>query len=169
MSKALSRLLDPVTKRLFRLPGSAGATVLIGLTGGYPSGARGIKALLDSGEITQKQARRMLCFTVGAGPAFVISVTGSGLLGSVQTGIILFISQLSAALVLGILVGLFARGEEAPAEARGGASSASMPVSSALVEAASDGASSMISMCSFVILVFRSACDPGSKRHILHF
>ena len=94
----------------------------------------------------------MLCFTVGAGPAFVISVTGSGLLGSVQTGIILFISQLSAALVLGILVGLFARGEEAPAEARGGASSASMPVSSALVEAASDGASSMISMCSFVIL-----------------
>ena len=86
------------------------------------------------------------------GPAFVISVTGSGLLGSVQTGIILFISQLSAALVLGILVGLFARGEEAPAEARGGASSASMPVSSALVEAASDGASSMISMCSFVIL-----------------
>ena len=152
VSKALSRLLDPVTKRLFRLPGSAGATVLIGLTGGYPSGARGIKALLDSGEITQKQARRMLCFTVGAGPAFVISVTGSGLLGSVQTGIILFISQLSAALVLGILVGLFARGEEAPAEARGGASSASMPVSSALVEAASDGASSMISMCSFVIL-----------------
>ena len=133
VSKALSRLLDPVTKRLFRLPGSAGATVLIGLTGGYPSGARGIKALLDSGEITQKQARRMLCFTVGAGPAFVISVTGSGLLGSVQTGIILFISQLSAALVLGILVGLFARGEEAPAEARGGASSASMPVSSALV------------------------------------
>ena len=123
VSKALSRLLDPVTKRLFRLPGSAGATVLIGLTGGYPSGARGIKALLDSGEITQKQARRMLCFTVGAGPAFVISVTGSGLLGSVQTGIILFISQLSAALVLGILVGLFARGEEAPAEARGGASS----------------------------------------------
>ena len=152
VSKALSRLLDPVTKRLFRLPGSAGATVLIGLTGGYPSGARGIKALLDSGEITQKQARRMLCFTVGAGPAFVISVTGSGLLGSVQTGIILFISQLSAALVLGILVGLFARGEEAPAEAHGGASSASMPVSSALVEAASDGASSMISMCSFVIL-----------------
>ena len=54
--------------------------------------------------------------------------------------------------MLGILVGLFARGEEAPAEARGGASSASMPVSSALVEAASDGASSMISMCSFVIL-----------------
>lgn len=54
VSKALSRLLDPVTKRLFRLPGSAGATVLIGLTGGYPSGARGIKALLDSGEITQK-------------------------------------------------------------------------------------------------------------------
>ena len=152
VSKALSRLLDPVTKRLFRLPGSAGATVLIGLTGGYPSGARGIKALLDSGEITQKQARRMLCFTVGAGPAFVISVTGAGLLGSVQTGIILFISQLSAALVLGILVGLFAKGEEAPAEARGGAPSASMPVSSALVESVSDGASSMISMCSFVIL-----------------
>ena len=46
----------------------------------------------------------------------------------------------------------FRKGEEAPAEARGGASSASMPVSSALVEAASDGASSMISMCSFVIL-----------------
>ena len=108
----------------------------------------------------------MLCFTVGAGPAFVISVTGLDFWAAFKLGLSC-LSQLSAALVLGILVGLFARGEEAPAEAHGGASSASMPVSSALVEAASDGASSMISMCSLCHPVFRSACDPGSKRHIL--
>lgn len=150
VSKAVSRLLDPITKRLFCLPGSAGATVLIGLIGGYPSGARGVKTLLDTGEITPKQARRMLCFTICAGPAFVISVAGSGLLGSTQTGVILFLSQIAAALLLGIVTGLFSKKEEAKL----GKSHVAppIPVSSALVEAAADGASSMISMCSFVIL-----------------
>lgn len=152
VSKALSRFLHPVTKKLFRLPGSAGATVLIGLIGGYPSGARGVKTLLDAGEITPKQARQMLCFTVGAGPAFVISVAGSGLLGSTQTGIILFASQFFSALLLGIAVGLFSKKEEIRGPKHGAPSSPPMPVSSALVEAAADGASSMISMCSFVIL-----------------
>lgn len=164
VSKALSRPLNPVTKRLFRLPGGAGATVLIGLVGGYPSGARGVKTLLDAGEITPRQARRLLCFTVGAGPAFVISVAGSGLLGSTQAGVILFVSQITAALFLGIVIGLFSKKEESgpakrmvsparPAIAAEETKQApAMPVSSALVEATADGASSMISMCSFVIL-----------------
>lgn len=170
VSKALSRPLGSVTKRLFRLPGGAGATVLIGLVGGYPSGARGVKTLLDAGEITPKQARRMLCFTVGAGPAFVISVAGSGLLGSTQAGVILFVSQITAALFLGIVIGLFSKNEKnEPAKRRidparpaisaenekqheKNQAGPAMPVSSALVEAAADGASSMVCMCSFVIL-----------------
>ena len=163
VSKALSRPLNPVTRRLFRLPGGAGATVLIGLVGGYPSGARGVKTLLDAGEITPRQARRLLCFTVGAGPAFVISVAGSGLLGSTQAGVILFVSQITAALFLGIVIGLFSKEESGPAKrmvpparpaiaAEETKQAPAVSVSSALVEAAADGASSMISMCSFVIL-----------------
>ena len=76
ISGILSRFLAPVTKSFFRLPGSAGVTILLSMFGGYPVGARGIRTLLDRGLITREEGARMLCFAVGAGPAFVIFAVG---------------------------------------------------------------------------------------------
>ena len=150
LSAKLGALMEPVTRFLFRLPGCTGSTILISLIGGYPTGARGVKALVESEQITQKQAEQMLCFTVGAGPAFVISVVGSGLFGSGQAGIILFCSQILSSILIGILSGVLSK------EKRGMdkkvVSKDPCDLSAALVESTADSTVGMINMCAFVVL-----------------
>ena len=167
------RPLNPVTRRLFRLPGGAGATVLIGLVGATLPAPGGENPLLDAGNHPKAGPPAALLYR-GAGPAFVISVAGSGLLGSTQAGVILFVSQITAALSLGSSSGFSQRKRAGPKRmvpqpgpplrAEETKQAPAMPVSSALVEAAAEGASSMISMCSFAIPLFRPAGDYGSKR-----
>ena len=151
LSGRMGRALSPITQTLFHLPGSTGATILIGMIGGYPSGARGVKALIERGEISEKQGARMLCFAVGAGPAFVISAVGGGLLHSGRAGVLLFLSQITAALLIGILAGLPYRKEKNVCQAPP-KKAATSDFSTALVYSTSDSAAGMLSMCAFVIL-----------------
>lgn len=148
LSDKIGRVIEPVTRFLFRLPGCAGATILMSMIGGYPVGARGIAALYDNGSITENEAKRMLCFCVNAGPAFVISVVGSAMLGSTEAGVVLFCAQISASLIMGIFCGWTAKKEEKPAK-RPYARAAN---GSALISSASDASRGMASMCTFVIL-----------------
>lgn len=96
------RRLDPVTRRLWRLPGCSGAVFLLAVTGGYPIGARCIRHLLDRGALTPAQARRMVCFCFGAGPGFAVTAVGCRLFGSVPAGLLLWSSQIAAALLLSL-------------------------------------------------------------------
>lgn len=151
LSAKIGNTLEPVTNLLFRLPGCTAATIVIGLIGGYPAGARGIKALVEQGNISQKQGEKMLLFTVGAGPAFVISVVGAGLLGSSISGIILFAAQILSSLIIGV----FCR-NILNCEAKNNVHTKKRPtntdVASALVGSCTDSISGMINMSAFVIL-----------------
>lgn len=146
-------LLGPVTRFLFYLPPCAGTTVLVGLVGGYPVGARSIEALLENGQITREQARRMLFFCVGAGPAFVISAVGVAMLGSLAAGVLLFCAQAGCALLIGILLGIRARRKKYPlTNALQQKKESHVSVAEALVHSTEQAASSTITMCAFVIL-----------------
>ena len=69
----VSRPLEPVCRWVFHLPPEAGSALLMSMIGGYPVGARTIAQLLEQGRIQPRTARRMLCFCINAGPAFVVS------------------------------------------------------------------------------------------------
>ena len=147
ISHTLGRLLGPATRLIFHLPGCAAATIFMSMIGGFPVGARGIAALYEQGSISDRQAARMLCFCVNAGPAFVISVVGAGLMRSAKAGALLLLAQIAAATVLGVFLGISARaGEEkapaAPAKA----------CASPFITSTADAARGMLNMCSFVIL-----------------
>lgn len=45
IADALGKFLSPVTKRLFHTDGSVGVVILLGLTGGFPVGAKGVATL----------------------------------------------------------------------------------------------------------------------------
>ena len=152
VASRLSTVLQPVTRRLFRLPGCTGATIVIGLIGGYPAGARGIKALIERGDITPAQGERMLSFAVGAGPAFVISVVGTGLLGSGTAGVILFFSQIAAAILIGIFTGHFFQDPRPSAPLHKTETPSDPDFTTALVESSADSTNGMLNMCAFVVL-----------------
>lgn len=170
VSRILGKLLGPITKLLFYLPGCCGSVILLGWLGGYPTGARGVTSLYKNGNITQKQAERLLWFCVNAGPSFTISVIGTGLYGSVSFGILLFLCQTGALLLIGIGSGILCRIKEKNTALPAAQTEPSQPASfsNALVLAANDGARGAANLCSFVML-FNALIEPLNSCGILQW
>ena len=94
--------------KIFRLPGQSGLAFIIGLTSGYPIGAKTIASLHKQNEIDRKQAQQLLGFCNNAGPIFILSVVGAGFFANATIGYILWIGHVVGAVMVGILL----RGEK---------------------------------------------------------
>jgi sporulation integral membrane protein YlbJ len=149
LSEKIGKLFETPARAILKLPGSTAATILMSAIGGYPTGARSISALYESGSINESQAARMLCFCVNAGPAFVISAVGTGFLRDPQAGMILFASQILASLILSVLCGITAKNEPASKPLK---KLHPEKVSDAFISSAADAAHAMMNMCCFVVL-----------------
>ena len=141
----VSRPLEPVCRWVFHLPPEAGSALLMSMIGGYPVGARTIAQLLEQGRIQPRTARRMLCFCINAGPAFVVSTVGAALYSSVQAGLCLLAAHLGASAIVGFFI---CTGKETfepapPAEP--------LPLGTAFVQSVSGAAQSLIGICAFVV------------------
>ena len=119
---------------------------ILGSLCGYPIGASVLAELYRSGAIRKQTAERMMGFCNNAGPAFLVSVAGTALLGSFQAGILL----LSVHLLSAVLVGLLYRQAEpgpdvphlAPAE----------PAVSAFTAAVRQASVTMVQITGFLVL-----------------
>lgn len=148
LSPYLSGLMTP----LFRLPGQASGPLLLGLVGGYPIGAQSAAELYRQGLLTKGEAERLLTFCNNSNPIFLISVLGSGIFGSVRTGVWLWLIHLISA----VLTGLLFRGSGTDSRR-----SAARPIpcrvvslSSAVVSSVRSAADGMLSVCAFVTLFY---------------
>ena len=75
----LGRLLSPLMRPLFRVPGEGATALALGFVGGYPVGARTTLSLYEKGLCTKTEAERMLAFCNNSGPAFILGVVGIGI------------------------------------------------------------------------------------------
>ncbi len=166
----LGRILNPITKLLFHLPGCCGSVIALGWLGGYPSGARGIASLYQNGNISRHQGERMLWFCVSAGPSFTVSVIGAGFYQSPSFGLLLFLCQTGALLLIGIVTGIWSRIRHKNGCTAAGTdrSSPGIPLTNALVSAANDGARGIINLCCFVML-FTALIEPLNSCGILRW
>ena len=152
ISVSIGKFFSPITRFLFNLPGCTGATIILSLIGGYPAGARGIQTLLEKRLINQEQANRMLCFTVAAGPAFIVTIIGNTLFKNKLLGFILFFAQIFSSVITGILVGIISKFKNLTPTKEKQKVFPSLREDSALVLSCIDATRSMINMCAFVIL-----------------
>lgn len=151
LSVKIGKFMNPITKFLFHLPGCTGPTILLGLIGGYPTSARGIKSLFDKGDINDSQAERMLYFSIGAGPGFVISFIGSKLLNNSKCGIIILISQVIASIFIGILTGLFCK-NDFRTNKNCNDNKEKVKLSCAFINSCSEACYGLINLCSLVVV-----------------
>ena len=107
----LGSLLEPVMRPLFRLPGVSGFAVAMGLTAGYPMGAKITGELARSKEITQVEAERLAGFAHTAGPLFLVGAVAAAMFGQPELGITLAIAHYAGALLVGFCMRLH-RGPE---------------------------------------------------------
>ena len=103
LTQPLERALSGIMQPVFGVPGSGAAALVVGLTGGYPSGAQTIAALYAAGSIDKKTAGRLLLFCNNCGPAFIFGVVGPAVFGSRLAGLLLYLVHCTSALLLGIL------------------------------------------------------------------
>lgn len=145
------RAATPVTRALFNLPGEALTAVFLGLTAGYPIGAKTASELYCSGKITRPEAERTMLFSLNGGAAFIITAVGRAMLGSAAAGVILYASVTAGTLILGFLLRFF-DDTRACAPPRVNAPSASpVSVSERLVLSVNSGSRAMLSVVSWVV------------------
>lgn len=149
LCSATGRLLTPLTKTLFRLPGVCAPVILFSMIGGYPAGATALEPLLAEGQISEQQAGRMLRFCVNSGPAFAVCAVGAGMLGDTRLGWVLLASHLFGSILIGFFESRFVPKtvimpppSTAPAP----------PFAVCFTQGVNGGILSLLYMCGFVIL-----------------
>ena len=161
------KIFSPLAK-IFGLPKSAVSGVILSFIGGFPVGARCVKLLYESGEISEKQAERMMKFCVCSGASFLITAIGAIMLNNITAGIILYVSQILSGIVLGIVSGIFSKREE---ERKNSVKkSESMDIIQVFIMSSSDGAGAIVELtalvCIFSMLINVMA-TPGADNYFL--
>lgn len=111
LSGILSRSADSLSLpgggafgRIFRLPPCGYTAFFLGALCGFPIGARITAELYERGAIDRDAAARLSAMSTNAGPAFAVAGVGGALFGMPKLGWLLFLSQLIAAALLGLLL-----------------------------------------------------------------
>ena len=150
---AIGRRMEWLIRRVFALPGCCATAILMGMISGFPAGAAAVGELVAGGDITPAQGRRMMCFCVNGGPAFIISAVGVGMLGSAARGAILYAAHIAASLIIGICCGFAApKGERRAVSRKTVKIKRAESPAAAFVGAVSDAGRVLVGMCGFVLL-----------------
>lgn len=142
------KFLSPVTERIFGLSVEAFSIMLLSMLGGYPIGAKLINNALSDGQLTEKDSGVMLNFCINAGPAFIISAVGDGILHSNKLGYILLFSHIVSSFIICIFYSFICKKSYSATKIQ----VKKISPADNFVLSASEGASVTINICSFVIL-----------------
>lgn len=151
VAEALGRICAPVMRPLFRMRGACALPLLVGLLGGYPSGAQASASLYAQGRVTRREAELLLGFCDNCGPAFLLSYVGAGILGDARLGVRLYLIHVLAALLTGVVLcrlvrdrGLALTGGAPPAKV--------LRFPQALTSSVFGALTSTLHICAFVVL-----------------
>lgn len=143
----VGRLLLPASKKILNVNGEVASVILLGMTGGFPVGAKGVATLYNQNKINLKTAQQLTMFLVGAGPGFIVVVVGKSLYNSMEVGVVIWLCQLITQIILGIFA---CRGlEYTPATKR---EKTRLSISNSLVYATDSGINSIMAMCGLVVV-----------------
>lgn len=101
--KSAGVLFEPVMRPLFNVPGSGSFAFLMGITSGYPVGAKITASLREQKLITRTEGARLLAFTNNSGPLFIAGAVATGMLKQPQLGIFLILCHVAASITVGFL------------------------------------------------------------------
>lgn len=118
------------------------------MLGGYPIGCKLINEMFKDEKINSKAAHIMQMYCVNAGPAFIISAVGCGVIHSKTVGIILFLSHISVSFVMAICAAKFLRKNYKITEQK----RAEKPYSEIFVNSVYNASTAVLSICAYVIL-----------------
>lgn len=150
MSRYLGKLMEKLMRPLFRVNGACASALALGFVGGYPVGARTAITLYQNGQCSKTEAERLLAFCNNSGPAFVLGVVGAGVFGSGAVGLVLYLTHITASLLVGLLF-RFYKAEEAPGRAEGQWEVKAVAFAPAFTHSVTSALTSALNICAFVL------------------
>lgn len=96
-------LLEPIMRPLFNVPGCGSFAFAMGVTSGYPVGAKITSGMLEEKLLTKTESERLLAFTNNSGPLFIIGAVATGMFKRPGLGLFLLICHIAACITVGIL------------------------------------------------------------------
>lgn len=106
-AQTLSNLFRPVMKPLFNVNENGAAAFVLGIISGYPLGAVTACQLYEGAYLSKSEAERLLAFCNNSGPLFILGAVGTAMFKNPKIGIILYISHIISAVLVGILAGFY--------------------------------------------------------------
>ncbi|WP_227395624.1 nucleoside recognition domain-containing protein [Jeotgalibacillus aurantiacus] len=107
----VSNLFTFFMKPVFNVSKKGSIVLLIGVFSGFPVGAKMTAELYHNNLISLSDANKLLCFTNGASPMFLIGAVAGGFLHSPAAGITIFLCHLTGNLLIGVAAGRLIKGE----------------------------------------------------------
>lgn len=101
----LETVFSPLA-RLLRLPKCACCALILGLIGGYPTGAILSNELFNLHLIDNQTAKRLLRCSFCGGVAFIITAVGTIHLNSTKTGVIIYIVNVLSSIIICVADGI---------------------------------------------------------------
>lgn len=103
ITKVFEKLLSKIIKPLFNLPGISSLAIFLGMTGGYPIGAKITSDLRNDNSLSKIESKRLIAFANNSGPMFISGAIGIGLYKNASIGFLLLISHYLSSFLVGIL------------------------------------------------------------------
>ena len=97
------KLLSPIMRPIFNVPGEGAFALLMGIISGYPVGAKIVANLKEQNLCTDIEAERLLAFTNNSGPLFIVGTVGIGLFYNMSIGLILLLTHILACITTGFI------------------------------------------------------------------
>ena len=94
---------------------------LLSLIGGYPVGIKLLKEITAYNKNYTAIAEKMLCYCYCGSPAFIIQIVGLSVFGNADAGLIVYISNAAACLIIAVIVNLFSPKTDAEEKSFAGA------------------------------------------------
>lgn len=98
------KLLDPLMRPLFRLPGIGSFVVTMGYVSGYPVGARLTAQLWEQGLVKRSEGERLVAFTTTSDPIFLIGAVSVGFFQNAALAPLLAAAHYGGAFIIGLLM-----------------------------------------------------------------
>jgi sporulation integral membrane protein YlbJ len=97
-------LFEPLMRPLFRVPGSGGFVWAMGISSGFPAGAKLTARLWHQKQISTVEAERLVSFTNCSNPLFMFSAIAVGFFHNAAIGIVLAASHYLGNFLVGLIM-----------------------------------------------------------------
>jgi sporulation integral membrane protein YlbJ len=101
--KSIGILLEPIMRPVFNVPGCGSFAFAMGITSGYPVGAKLTASMRKEKLLSKTEAERLLSFTNNSGPLFVVGAVAVGMFKMPGLGLFLLTCHILASITVGVI------------------------------------------------------------------